>query len=239
MVTSRRRELRAGDAPESLACRLRATAKPASDNIVESGCGSGGVVRARWLLAGSGMIATAHACVGCFLMGETDTGEIVADGGASIEYLPGECGDVEPGVYAIPPTGTPASDSTVGSLVRDRSDGASVQCSVTEQADGVFVVDGTLEYEGSTFRVAGTLESVGTGAYSGQGTIEHSSPETGAHQSPAEACSLTVSPEQDIRADRPRVWASFTCPSMVTTDAGTATSGCPVAGSFAFEDCYP
>ena len=130
----------------------------------------------------------------------------------------------------------PTSPTTLGDRIDDGEDGARVECTVAETSDDAYSIDGLIAYDDHRFRIMGVLQSAGANGYLGRGTVQYATPEDGPLESRADACSLTVLPDQDV-ADG-RVWGNFTCPALDGADTSSAASACGLEGSFVFETCH-
>jgi len=180
-------------------------------------------------------------CCSCGGAGDWGYGDELPgpNGSASLRFQSGECGTVQPDVYAMPTGDEPTSGSHVGEMAEDEDDGVVVDCIVAPADNDAIAVDTLLECESQRFRAVGSVEPVRSGVYSGSGTVEYTSPEFGELSSAPGACTLTVSSDQDISTDWPqRVWADFSCPSMNGADTSSPMSQCAATGTFAFQYCH-
>jgi hypothetical protein len=138
--------------------------------------------------------------------------------------------------HPIPEEGPLTSDTTVGPRVENGVDGANVDCTLTANGDGAWI-DARLALQPKVFRVVGELQPAGPDEYSGPGTVHYAGPDCGALSSQPDACTLSVSPLQELSVSSGLIWASFDCPAMDGADTTAQESGCASLGSFAFERC--
>ena len=156
-------------------------------------------------------------------------------GSVSIRVVTDQCEVSPPPTYYIPNEGQPTSPTHVGDRIDNEEDGARVECTVARAGNGAYSINGLIAHDDHRFHIMGTLQPAGADGYLGQGTVQYATPEDGPLETGADACLLTVTPDQDV-ADG-RVWGNFTCPTMDGADTSSPTSACGLEGSFVFEAC--
>ena len=173
----------------------------------------------------SAVALLAYGTIGC-----TDSPSPAAKGGSHFAITSGGC-NVQTG-FPIPAEGQPTSSTHLGSRVEDGKNGAAVDCRVVSSGDG-FAFNGSVQAGSRAFTIIGNVAPVDTGGFSGTGTVWHTDPNSPALNSDDGACTVTISPTQDIAPGR--VWGSFQCAEVSANNQPDVA--CRAEGSFVFENC--